>query len=89
MPSHRSAEKRVRQAEKRRRRNVSVKSALRTATKKARQAIAAGDPAAEELTREAISGYDKAAAKGVIHRRTASRKQARLLRALHKGGSSA
>jgi len=62
-----------------------IKSATRTAIKKAEQAIASGDlEAAMTAFREAVSKLDKAAGKGVIKKGTADRKKSRLARKLNK-----
>ncbi len=76
-----SALKRVRQAEKRRLRNQSWKSRIKTFTKKVEKAIVEKDAeAAQTYLREAIRTISKAASKGVIHRNTASRKISRLMK---------
>jgi small subunit ribosomal protein S20 len=76
-----SALKRIRQAQKRRLRNRSVKSALKTQIKKVLGAINLKDLqlARSELTK-AYKLLDQAAAKGVIHRNKASRHKSRLAR---------
>lgn len=77
MASHKSAVKRMRQSEDRRARNRGVKTRLKNVVKIARQAAAGeGEPA--DAFKAAQSAIDKAAKKGVIHKRTASRKIARL-----------
>ena len=81
MANTRSAEKRNRQASKRRARNNAVRSTVKTAIKKVREAVAKNDPAANDLLRQAIRTIDKASTKGVVHARAASRKVARLARA--------
>lgn len=79
MPNHKSAEKRVRQNEKRRLINRSNRSALRTSIKKLRAALAGSDKAAlSELLPETISKIDKAVQKGVLHRNAAARYKSRL-----------
>lgn len=76
----RSAEKAHRQSIKRRLRNRAVKSATKTAIKRANETIAAGDiEAAREAVRAAISTLDRAAQKGVIHPNNAGRRKSRLL----------
>jgi small subunit ribosomal protein S20 len=61
-------------------RNRAVKSATKTAVKKANAAILSGDlNAAREATREAIVALDKAAQKGVLHANNAARHKSRLL----------
>jgi small subunit ribosomal protein S20 len=84
MANHQSAIKRQRQNEKRRLHNRAWRSRARTFVKKAREAISetSGDDAAE-ATRQAISELDKAASKGVIHRRNAARRKSRLMRQLN------
>ncbi|MEW5739274.1 MAG: 30S ribosomal protein S20 [Myxococcota bacterium] len=82
MANTRSAEKRNRQAQKRNLRNSAVKSSVKTALKKAREAIASGDAAkAKEAVKAATRALDQAASKGVLHARNASRHVARLAHA--------
>lgn len=85
MPNISSAKKRMRQEEKRRARNRSVKSTVRTYVTSARNAIAtnATDPTTEEAIRAAISELDSAVSKGVIHRNNAARRKSRLMARLH------
>jgi len=78
LANHKSALKRARQNEERRLRNKAVKSRVKHAVKTVRTAAASGD-AAEPL-QQAQSTIDKAAKKGVIHRRAAARKISRLAR---------
>lgn len=79
MPNHKSAEKRVRQNEKRRLINRSNRSSLRTSIKKLRAALAANNPEGlTELLPETISKIDKAVQKGVLHRNAAARYKSRL-----------
>ncbi len=82
MANTRSAEKQNRQAQKHRARNTHVLSTVRTSVRKVREAVAAGDAAKtkEELT-DAVRQIAKAASKGVIHKRQAARRIARLSRA--------
>lgn len=83
MANTKSAEKRNRQRLVREANNRVVRGSARTAIKKARLAIAAGDPNAAELVRLAERALDKAATKGVIHANNASRRKSRLYKALH------
>jgi small subunit ribosomal protein S20 len=81
---HKSALKRIRQDEKRHVRNASVKSALKTHTKHVERSVAQKDAAqVEAVFRKAVSAFDKAAAKGVIHPNKAARKKAALSRRVH------
>ncbi|MBK8046973.1 MAG: 30S ribosomal protein S20 [Anaerolineales bacterium] len=86
MANIKSAEKRNRQAEKAAARNRVYRSAARTAIKKARQAIADGDPNAAELVRNAERTLARAAAKGVLHPNNASRRAGRLVKLANKAG---
>ena len=83
MANTRSAQKRNRQALKRRARNQSVRTQVKSAVKKAREALAAKDPAkAQQALRAAARTLDKAASKGVLHKKNASRRIARLFAAV-------
>ena len=79
MANHRSAEKRARQNEKRRLRNKAVKTRIKHVTKDVR--LSSGDASKEAALAKlhtAQSVIDKAAKKGVIHKKTAARKISRL-----------
>jgi small subunit ribosomal protein S20 len=79
MPNHKSAEKRVRQNEKRRDINRGNRGRLRTGIKKLRAAIESGEAgAAQELLPQTVSLIDKAVQKGVLHRNAAARHKSRL-----------
>jgi small subunit ribosomal protein S20 len=68
--------KRNRQNEKRRLRNKSVKSSLKTAIRKFHEATAAGDAdTATALLRSASRKLDQAASKGVIHKNQAANRK--------------
>jgi len=74
-----SAQKRVRQSEKARIRNRSAKSAMKTQVKKFAAALGSTDlTAAEAALRVACRALDKAATKGIVHKRTAARQKSRL-----------
>ncbi len=78
MANIKSQMKRIKTNEKARLRNKSVKSSLKTAIRKYREAAAAGDvDTATTLMRDASKALDKAASKGVIHaNQAANRKSA-------------
>lgn len=83
MPNHKSAEKRMRQNEKRRLHNRTYRTRTRTLVKQARLAIESGDlKEAEEATRVAVRDLDKAASRGTIHPRNAARRKSRLMQQL-------
>ena len=77
MANIKSQIKRNRTNEKARMRNKAVKSSLKTAVRKFREAAEAGSADAIALGREANRALDKAASKGVIHaNQAANRKSA-------------
>ncbi|MFC1416462.1 30S ribosomal protein S20 [Streptacidiphilus cavernicola] len=79
MANIKSQIKRIKTNEKARQRNKAVKSSLKTAIRKAREAVEAGDfEKAVVLTREANKKLDKAASKGVIHKNQAANKKSAL-----------
>ncbi len=85
MANTRSAIKRIRSNERKRRRNKPVRSALKTYIRTAVNRISTGDieDAAEAVVR-AISALDKAANKGIIHRNQAARRKSRLMAKFNK-----
>ena len=75
--------KRARQAEATRMRNASLKSALRSAVKKVRKSIAAGDKAAAAKTlQESQAVIARIADKRIVHKNLASRTKSRLAHAI-------
>ena len=77
------ARKRARQAEETRKRNASLKSALRTAVKKVKKSIATGDKAAATKTlQESQAVMDKIADKKIVHKNLVSRAKSRLSSAI-------
>lgn len=81
MAHHASAQKHMRQSLKRRARNRSNMSTLKTQIKKLRSAIASGDAeGARKLLPETVGGIDRASKKGVIHDNAAARHKSRLTR---------
>lgn len=79
MANHASAIKRARQSEDARMRNRAMRTRVRNAVKTVRQALEAKDAQqAQAALRQAVSVIDKAAGRGVLHTRTASRYVARL-----------
>lgn len=89
MANTKSAEKRNRQAQKRRARNNAVRTTVKNAVKKVREAVTAKDPSkAKEALTEATRTINKAATKGVLHARNASRRISRLAKAV-AGGAAA
>ena len=90
MANHPSALKRHRQSVKRHTRNQIVKTRVRNLIRSLRDAIRSGDKAAAraEFAR-ASRALDKAVVKGVVHRNNASRRIARLAKAVGQLEASA
>lgn len=82
MPNIKSAKKRVLVTATKNEDNRSVKTAVRTQIKKFDAAIAAGE-GTKEAFNTVVSGVDKAAAKGVMHKNTAARRKSALARKLN------
>ncbi|THV41145.1 30S ribosomal protein S20 [Glycomyces buryatensis] len=90
MANIKSKEKRILTNEKRRMRNKAVKSSLKTAVRKYREAAATGDvTAAESHLRAASRELDKAATKGVIHKNQAAQRKSKLAASYNKLASAA
>ena len=85
MANIKSAIKRIRSSRRKQIRNLAVRTRARGAVKEARQAIQSGDPAeAAQAMQAAYSALDRAAIKGVIHKRNAARRKSRLMKQLAK-----
>jgi small subunit ribosomal protein S20 len=81
MAHSKSAEKRIRQDEKRRVHNKAFKSMVHTQVKKFLAAVSAGDTgSAQEEYKKTISAIDRGVKHGLYHRNYASRKKSRLLK---------
>jgi small subunit ribosomal protein S20 len=79
MPNHKSAEKRMRQNERRRNINRGNRARLRTSVKQLRTALGGKDAKeATALLPKTVSEIDKAVQKGVLHRNAAARQKSRL-----------
>ena len=79
MPNHKSAEKRVRQSEKRRVINRSNRTKVRTYIKKLRAALdSSKGEDIQKILPDTISVIDKAVQKGVMHKNAAARYKSRL-----------
>jgi small subunit ribosomal protein S20 len=89
MANIKSQIKRNRQNERRRVRNKSVKSELKTRIKRADEgAVAAADDAAERV-RRAVKALDMAAAKGTIHKNQAANRKSKLMKRVAKASAGA
>ena len=84
MANSKSQKKRVLTNEKSLKRNVAVKSGLKTAIRATRKAIEAGDKAAAEAAyKVAAQKLDKAAGAGVIHKNQAANRKSGLALAIN------
>ena len=78
-----SAKKRIRSSARKREHNRVYRSAARTYIKRTRTLLAAGEVGeAEAMANMAVVTLDKAAAKGILHKRNVARRKSRLMRAL-------
>ena len=82
MPQHKSPIQRMKTDAKRRARNNYVKRTLKTLDKQIRSEMTPEEK--EILLNKVYSQLDKAAKKGVIHKRTASRRKARIAAVVNK-----
>ena len=81
MANIKSQKKRIVTNEKRRQRNVAVRSRMRTYLKRMDNALQNGDQGeVDTVLKEATVELDKAAAKGVLHANSAARKKSSLAR---------
>ena len=87
MANIKSQIKRIKTNEKARLRNKSVRSSIKTAVRRFRDAVSAGDAAviSTEL-RSASKALDVAVAKGVLHKNTAANKKSSMAKAAVKAG---
>jgi small subunit ribosomal protein S20 len=89
MANLKSQIKRNRQNAKQHDRNKAVRSSLKTSTKKVYAAVAEGDAeAAFASANEASRAFDKAASKGIVHKRAAARHKSRLAKAANRAAAS-
>jgi small subunit ribosomal protein S20 len=83
MANIKSARKRARQAQIRRVHNMSLRTAVRSAIKNVKKAVAGGDKAAaSKVLRDSQRVIDRVVAKGVMHRNAGDRHKSRLAHAL-------
>jgi small subunit ribosomal protein S20 len=86
--NHASALKRVKQTKKRKLRNKSYKSAISTTVKKVMSSVEENDAdGAKTYFKQAVARLDSAVTKGILHRRTASRKISRLTKKVAQASS--
>ena len=85
MANTKSAQKAMRQTERRTAQNRAARSAVRTFVKKASVAVTDGSDgtSAGEIVRQAVKALDKAAKRGIIHPNAAARRKSRLMSRVH------
>ena len=83
MPHIRSAKKRNRQNIVRRAKNRAIRTQFRNTIKE----VLNSEENPEELLKKAQSQLDRAATKGIIHKKTASRRAGRLAKRVHAASS--
>jgi len=87
MPNHKSAEKRVRQNERRRLINRSNRTRLRSSIRDLRAELDGDAKQVVALLPKTISEIDKAVQKGVLHRYAAARHKSRLTVRVNQAGA--
>lgn len=89
MANHKSAIKKMRQDEKRRIRNKSYKTRVKSVVKEVETALNDQNrEAAEQAFQNAVSVIDRVASKGIIHKNKAARKKSRLAKKIHALGAA-
>ena len=84
MASHPSAIKRAKQNERRRIRNLNLKTFVKSSIKRVRKAVEKNDvEAAQKALQKTIPLIQKARSKGALHKNTSARKVSRLSRAVN------
>ncbi|CAL9413536.1 30S ribosomal protein S20 [Nocardiopsis dassonvillei] len=85
MANIKSQKKRIRQNEKARVRNQAVRSSLKTAVRKFREAAETGNVEQAAVAQRAASrALDKAVSKGVIHKNQAANRKSAIAKRLHE-----
>ena len=90
MPTTKTAEKEMRVADRRKKRNLSARSGTKTLVTKAEGVIASGSQdAARAEVKIAVKSLDKEAERGAVHRNNAARRKSRLMKKLNAAAKSA
>ena len=84
MPNIKSQKDRVRLTEKQTAHNKAIKTNLKTVIKKAELAVSTSESNASTAVVSAVAAIDKAACKGVLHKKTAARRVSKVMRAVAK-----
>jgi len=86
---NKSAQKAARASGRKQVRNISARSKVKTDLAKAEKLISGGDAKAKDAAAKAISTYDKAAGKKIMHANNAARHKSRLMKKLNKPAAPA
>jgi small subunit ribosomal protein S20 len=88
MANKKSSKKRIRQTTKKTTVNTMARSKVKTAVRKAREAISTKAADIGGTVKAAVSALQKAGARGTLHKRTAARKTSRLAKQANKASSA-
>ena len=83
VPNTKSAKKDLLVHARNQARNTSVKSRLKTLRTKAQSSIKTDAAASASAVQAALTAFDSAATKGIIHKNTAARRKSRLMKRLN------
>ena len=89
MANTKSAKRDIKVNIRNRKRNVAVKTKMKTSIKKAISAISSQAEDQVVILRDALKTLDKTVSKGVIHKNTAARKKSRLVKSANKASKVA
>jgi small subunit ribosomal protein S20 len=90
LPTTKTAEKEMRVAVRRQKRNQSTRSGTKTLVTRAEVAISGGNlEAAQAEVKNAITSLDKEAERGTVHRNNAGRRKSRLMKKLNAAAKQA
>lgn len=88
MANSSSAIKRIRSSGRKRKRNILVRSSVRTALKKAIVATQETQSVSGAVVKKAVSELDRAVGKGVMHKNSAARRKSRLMKKYNNSAKS-
>jgi small subunit ribosomal protein S20 len=83
MANTKTAKANIKINERNRKRNVHLRSVLRTASKKALTAIEENAKTKSETVKDCLQTIDKSVTKGILHKNTAARSKSRLMKKLN------
>ncbi len=89
MANKKSSKKRIRQTARKTKVNTMARSKVKTAVRKAREAIASKGSDLGTAVKDAVSALQKAGTRGTLHKRNVARKVSRLARQANKAAAKA